>query len=89
QDGRIKVAIRGVDIDFRVSTIPTIFGESVVLRILDRTRVALDFSELGFSGDQIAAFRRLLQEPNGIVLVTGPTGSGKTTTLYTALKSLN
>jgi general secretion pathway protein E len=89
QDGRIKVAIRGVDIDFRVSTIPTIFGESVVLRILDRTRVALDFAELGFSVDQIAAFRGLLQEPNGIILVTGPTGSGKTTTLYTALKSLN
>ena len=89
QDGRIKVAIRGVDIDFRVSTIPTIFGESVVLRILDRTRVALDFAELGFSPDQISAFRRLLQEPNGIILVTGPTGSGKTTTLYTALKSLN
>ena len=89
QDGRIKVAIRGVDIDFRVSTIPTIFGESVVLRILDRTRVALDFAELGFSDDQISAFHGLLQEPNGIILVTGPTGSGKTTTLYTALKSLN
>ena len=89
QDGRIKVAIRGVDIDFRVSTIPTIFGESVVLRILDRTRVALDFAELGFSDDQISAFHALLQEPNGIILVTGPTGSGKTTTLYTALKSLN
>ena len=89
QDGRIKVAIRGVDIDFRVSTIPTIFGESVVLRILDRTRVALEFAELGFSEDQISAFHGLLQEPNGIILVTGPTGSGKTTTLYTALKSLN
>ncbi|MBR1241924.1 Flp pilus assembly complex ATPase component TadA [Bradyrhizobium sp. AUGA SZCCT0274] len=89
QDGRIKVAIRGIDIDFRVSTIPTIFGESVVLRILDRTRVALDFAELGFSTDQISAFHALFQEPNGIILVTGPTGSGKTTTLYTALKSLN
>jgi general secretion pathway protein E len=89
QDGRIKIAIRGVDIDFRVSTIPTIFGESVVLRVLDRTRVALDFVELGFSADQIAALHGLLEEPNGIILVTGPTGSGKTTTLYTALSSLN
>jgi general secretion pathway protein E len=89
QDGRIKIAVRGVDIDFRVSTIPTAFGESVVLRILDRTRVELDFSKLGFSTDQIAGLNRLLTEPNGIFLVTGPTGSGKTTTLYTALKSLN
>lgn len=89
QDGRIKIAVRGVDIDFRVSTIPTIFGESVVLRILDRTRVELDYAELGFSSDHIAALQGLLQEPNGIILVTGPTGSGKTTTLYTALKSLN
>jgi len=89
QDGRIKVAVRGVDIDFRVSTIPTIFGESVVLRILDRTRVELDFAKLGFSADHISALHRLVHEPNGIILVTGPTGSGKTTTLYTALKSLN
>jgi len=89
QDGRIKIAVRGVEIDFRVSTIPTAFGESVVLRILDRTRVELDFSKLGFSADQIEALNQLLLEPNGIVLVTGPTGSGKTTTLYTALKSLN
>ncbi|MBR1201859.1 Flp pilus assembly complex ATPase component TadA [Bradyrhizobium sp. AUGA SZCCT0051] len=89
QDGRIKIAIRGIDIDFRVSTIPTIFGESVVLRILDRSRVTLDFAELGFPAGQISAFDQLLHEPNGIILVTGPTGSGKTTTLYTALKSLN
>jgi general secretion pathway protein E len=89
QDGRIKVAVRGVDIDFRVSTIPTIFGESVVLRILDRTRVELDFAKLGFSADHISALHKLMHEPNGIILVTGPTGSGKTTTLYTALKSLN
>jgi general secretion pathway protein E len=89
QDGRIKVAVRGVDIDFRVSTIPTIFGESVVMRILDRTRVELDFAKLGFSADHIYALHRLMHEPNGIILVTGPTGSGKTTTLYTALKSLN
>jgi general secretion pathway protein E len=89
QDGRIKIAVRGVDIDFRVSTIPTTFGESVVLRILDRTRVELDFAKLGFSADHISAVHKLLLEPNGIILVTGPTGSGKTTTLYTALKSLN
>lgn len=89
QDGRIKVAIRGIDVDFRVSTIPTAFGESVVLRVLDRSRVTLDFAKLGFSPDQIGAFHSLLKEPNGIILVTGPTGSGKTTTLYTALKILN
>jgi general secretion pathway protein E len=89
QDGRIKIAVRGVDIDFRVSTIPTAFGESVVLRILDRNRVELDFAKLGFSVDHISALHKLMHEPNGIILVTGPTGSGKTTTLYTALKSLN
>jgi general secretion pathway protein E len=89
QDGRIKIAVRGVDIDFRVSTIPTAFGESVVLRILDRNRVELDFAKLGFSADHVSALHGLLNEPNGIILVTGPTGSGKTTTLYTALKSLN
>jgi general secretion pathway protein E len=89
QDGRIKIAVRGIDIDFRVSTIPTAFGESVVMRILDRNRVPLDFPELGFSPEHIAAFHQLLQQPNGIILVTGPTGSGKTTTLYTALKALN
>jgi general secretion pathway protein E len=89
QDGRIRVPVRGVDIDFRVSTIPTVYGESVVMRILDRSRVELDFEKLGFDGDRIAALGALMGQPNGIVLVTGPTGSGKTTTLYTALKRLN
>ncbi|WP_410052174.1 GspE/PulE family protein [Bradyrhizobium sp. SZCCHNS30571] len=89
QDGRIKIAVRGIDIDFRVSTIPTAFGESVVLRVLDRNRISLDFVELGFSAEHIATLQALLQQPNGIILVTGPTGSGKTTTLYTALKTLN
>ena len=89
QDGRIKVPARGVDIDFRVSTIPTAYGESIVMRILDRTRVELDFVKLGFDADRIAALEGLMDEPNGIVLVTGPTGSGKTTTLYAALKRLN
>jgi general secretion pathway protein E len=88
QDGRIKMAIRGVDIDFRVSTIPTSHGESIVLRILDRSQTTLDFDALGFEPDTINTLRRTMRNPNGIVLVTGPTGSGKTTTLYTALKEL-
>jgi general secretion pathway protein E len=89
QDGRVKAAVRGIEIDFRISTLPTMFGESVVLRILDRSRVELEFEKLGFLPGQIAAFRELIAEPNGIILVTGPTGSGKTTTLYTALRELN
>ena len=89
QDGRIKLAVRGVDIDFRVSTIPTTHGESIVLRILDRSQVALDFEALGFEKETIDALRKVMRNPNGIVLVTGPTGSGKTTTLYTALRELS
>jgi general secretion pathway protein E len=89
QDGRIKIAVHGVDIDFRISTIPTAFGESVVMRILDRSRVVLDFLSLGFDTEQITLFEDFLGRANGIVLVTGPTGSGKTTTLYTMLKRLN
>jgi general secretion pathway protein E len=88
-DGRIKTAVRGVEIDIRVSTLPTVFGESVVMRILDRTRVELDFTKLGLDEATQASLHRLMSLPNGIVLVTGPTGSGKTTTLYTALKHLN
>jgi general secretion pathway protein E len=89
QDGRIKSTVRGKDIDLRVSTMPTMLGESVVLRILDRSSVQLDFAALGLRGAALEAFTRLLAQPNGIVLVTGPTGSGKTTTLYTALNTLN
>jgi general secretion pathway protein E len=89
QDGRIKATVRGKEIDLRVSTMPTMSGESVVLRILDRSSVQLDFAALGFAGASHEAFSRLLAEPNGIILVTGPTGSGKTTTLYTALNALN
>lgn len=89
QDGRTKVAVRGIDIDFRVSTIPTAFGESVVMRILDRSHIRLDFTELGFDQTRIGYFNDLLKQPDGIILVTGPTGSGKTTTLYTALQTLN
>lgn len=89
QDGRIKLAVRGHEVDLRVSTIPSLHGESVVLRILDRSAVDLDFAKLGLGEDISRPFRRLLEMPNGIILVTGPTGSGKTTTLYTSLLHLN
>jgi general secretion pathway protein E len=89
QDGRIKLAVRGKDIDLRVATMPTMHGEAVVLRILDRGSVALDFTPLGFEDAALAAYREALTRPNGIILVTGPTGSGKTTTLYTSLIELN
>ncbi|MEW6146999.1 MAG: ATPase, T2SS/T4P/T4SS family [Pseudomonadota bacterium] len=89
QDGRIKTAVRGTEIDVRVSTLPTAFGESLVLRILDRTRVELEFSKLGLDPAIQAGLHGLMELPSGIILVTGPTGSGKTTTLYTALKELN
>lgn len=89
QDGRIGMAVRGKEIDLRVSTTPTSHGESVVLRILDREQVQLDFAKLGFEKDIVTQLRGLLREPHGILLVTGPTGSGKTTTLYAALTELN
>ena len=89
QDGRIKLAVRGTEIDFRVSTIPSLYGETVVLRVLDRSTVAFDYGRLGLPGPVIARVNAALDLPNGIVLVTGPTGSGKTTTLYTGLLSLN
>jgi general secretion pathway protein E len=89
QDGRLRTVVRGREIDLRVSTMPTLPGESVVLRILDRSSVQLDFAALGFSEAALPAFRRLLESPHGMILVTGPTGSGKTTTLYTALRQLN
>lgn len=89
QDGRIRLPIKGKDIDFRVSTSPTSYGESVVLRILDQRHVALDFSKLGFEKKAINLLKRAIELPNGVVLVTGPTGSGKTTTLYSALELLN
>jgi general secretion pathway protein E len=89
QDGRIKLAVRGKDIDLRVATIPTMHGEAVVLRVLDRGSVALDFAALGFAGEPLAAYRAALLRPNGSILVTGPTGSGKTTTLYASLIELN
>jgi general secretion pathway protein E len=89
QDGRIKLRVLGKEIDFRVSTLPTMFGESVVLRILDRESVILDLEKLGFPGYDLAKFRDLINRPYGIILVTGPTGSGKTTTLYAALSEIN
>jgi general secretion pathway protein E len=89
QDGRIKLAIRGTPIDLRVATIPTMHGEGVVLRVLDRTGVQLDFEALGMSGAALDTYLSILERPHGIVLVTGPTGSGKTTTLYASLVRLN
>jgi general secretion pathway protein E len=89
QDGRIKLVVRGQEVDLRVSTVPSLHGESVVLRILDRSAVKLDFDRLGLDGELRAHLMGLLGLPNGIILVTGPTGSGKTTTLYTALLHLN
>jgi general secretion pathway protein E len=89
QDGRLRLAVRGHEIDLRVATSPSIHGESVVLRILDRTRLALDFPSLGFDAPMEKALRAAIGRPHGIVLVTGPTGSGKTTTLYAALAALN
>ncbi len=89
QDGRIKLAVRGSEVDFRVSTIPSLYGETVVLRVLDRTAVSLDYDALGLAPAVVAKLQRTFELPNGIVLVTGPTGSGKTTTLYTGLTGLN
>jgi general secretion pathway protein E len=89
QDGRIRVPVRGRDVDLRVSTAPVMHGESVALRILDRHEIPLDFESLGFADSDVTVIRRMLGQPNGIILVTGPTGSGKTTTLYTGLTSLN
>ena len=89
QDGRIRLRVSDKEIDFRVSTIPVLHGESVVMRILDRGEVVIDLDRLGFSPDTLASLLRLIAKPNGILLVTGPTGSGKTTTLYGALERIN
>ena len=89
QDGRLKLAVRGQEIDFRVSTVPSLYGEKVVLRVLDRTAVEFDFAKLGMPPGAVERLMHSLDLPNGIVLVTGPTGSGKTTTLYTGLLGLN
>ena len=89
QDGRIKMKMGHRVIDFRVSTLPTLFGEKIVLRILDRSNLTLDLDKLGFPDNGLHAFHKAIEAPYGIVLVTGPTGSGKTTTLYSALTRLN
>ena len=89
QDGRFRANFHGRDIDFRVSTLPTLLGESMVIRILDREHVILDLSRLGFPDRILKQFDRLIQKPYGMILVTGPTGSGKTTTLYAALERIN
>jgi type IV pilus assembly protein PilB len=89
QDGRIKLMIGGRSVDVRVSTLPTQFGESVVLRILDQSAVRLDLAQLGMREDVLAGVNEIIRRPNGIFVVTGPTGSGKTTTLYSALRAIN
>ena len=89
QDGRIKTRVKGRELDLRVSTVPTVHGESVVMRVLDRATVRFSLEDMGFEADTLARFNALLARPHGILLVTGPTGSGKTTTLYAALSKLD
>ncbi|MDP3009130.1 MAG: type II secretion system ATPase GspE [Methylococcales bacterium] len=89
QDGRIKIQMLGKELDLRISTIPTMYGESVVIRLLDKDNTVLDFAALGFSDKHLQQFTDVLALPHGIILITGPTGSGKSTTLYAALKQLN
>ncbi|MBD64088.1 MAG: type II secretion system protein GspE [Halobacteriovoraceae bacterium] len=89
QDGRIKLAIGGKPIDYRVSSLPTLFGEKIVLRLLDQSNLQLDMTKLGFEPGQLKVFQKGIHNPYGMVLVTGPTGSGKTTTLYSAMAELN
>ncbi|MEM7166172.1 MAG: ATPase, T2SS/T4P/T4SS family [Planctomycetota bacterium] len=89
QDGRIKIKLHGREIDLRVSALPSVHGESIVMRILDKEKGLVDLPVLGFDDSDLARFQRIIKRPNGIFLVTGPTGSGKTTTLYAALKELN
>ncbi|MBI5761220.1 MAG: type II/IV secretion system protein, partial [Planctomycetales bacterium] len=89
QDGRIELNVGGNQVDLRVSVLPTMFGEAVVMRVLDRTVVQLDLNKIGMDPTTLSKFRQIIRRPNGIVLVTGPTGSGKTTTLYSALNELN
>jgi len=89
QDGRIKVQMLGKELDLRVSSIPTMYGESMVIRLLDKENTVLDFAGLGFAGRHLQQFIDVLSLPHGIILITGPTGSGKSTTMYAALKQLN
>jgi type IV pilus assembly protein PilB len=89
QDGRFQIATEGRSIEFRISSFPTIYGENIVMRILDHSRTILNMEELGFSPETLTTYKDLLKSPYGIILVTGPTGSGKTTTLYASLNAIN
>ncbi len=89
QDGRIKLQVQGKELDLRVSTVPTMYGESVVIRLLHKESIKFDFNALGFEGEALKRFLEVLETPHGIILITGPTGSGKSTTLYTALHKIN
>src|SRR5438309_8956548 len=90
QDGRIKLKLgKGREMDFRVSVCPTLFGEKIVMRLLDKSNLQLDMTKLGFEAEPLKWFKDAIDRPYGMVLVTGPTGSGKTTTLYSALAALN
>jgi len=89
QDGRIMMRVAGRSVDLRVSTLPTVFGESVVMRVLDRSVVSLDLNEVGLTTEQQDTILKLISKPNGIILATGPTGCGKTTTLYSCLRKVN
>ena len=89
QDGRIKTSLKGRDFDLRLSLLPTVYGQSAVMRILDRSNIKVNIRDLGLAEDDFARFQNLIKRPNGIFLVTGPTGSGKTTTLYSAINELN
>ena len=89
QDGRFKAKTEGREYDFRVSTMPTVYGESVVMRVLDKSTAAMKLEQLGFSENSLGIYQSLIEKPNGIILMTGPTGSGKTTTLYSSLNQIN
>src|SRR5690606_14719616 len=89
QDGRIRIKIAGKEVDIRLSTVPTTWGESCVMRLLDKSNVLLNLEEIGFEPDQLEIVDQLIHRSRGIFLVTGPTGSGKTTTLYAALNKIN
>lgn len=89
QDGRTKIQVSGRELDIRISSIPTVYGEKIVMRLLDPTGLQLDMSQLGFDERELTIFKKNIEAPNGLILVTGPTGSGKTTTLYSAMANLN